>query len=350
MGVMADATKICVILPPPMTALTDIDRLRTTPGLDVHHIAYRDPPHVRSARQQRRLTPEIAADCGQLSAEDAAALAQAEAVIALDLPLDLGARAPRLTWVQAVGAGIEQLDPPGLANLGITLTNASGVAAAPIAEYVMAQLLAIWKNVRTFDAQQRDRIWEKQPSTLVAGKTLGVVGFGAIGRATAVRARAFDIQVLATSRSATPGAKDSDADELIPLDRLDDLLGRSDAVLASMPATPRTIRYFDAAKFAMFKPGSIFCNISRGTIVDEQALLAALDLGRPGHAVLDVTFTEPTPPDDPLWAHSAVHLTPHSSTSREGYGTRLVDLFLDNLDRRRTGRPLRNVVDPSLGY
>jgi phosphoglycerate dehydrogenase-like enzyme len=343
-------TTVGVILPPTMLELVNIEALSHASDVDVVHIGYVDPPQVRDARRRGELTPELAAQCPALTPEDAAALARAEVLIARDLPLELGTRAPTLRWVQAVGAGIEQLDPPGLAALGVTLTNASGVAAAPIAEFVMAQLLATWKNLRLFDRQQHDQVWRRQETALVAGKTLGIVGLGAIGRATAKRARAFDMRVLASARRTAPGMSDPDADELFALEYLDDMLGQCDAVLASMPATPNTTKFFDAARFAAFKPDSIFCNISRGAIVDEPALLAALELGRPATAVLDVTAAEPNPPDSPLWHHPQVHLSPHASTSMDGYGERVVELFLANLARWRAGETLRNIVDPRLGY
>ena len=236
-----------------------------------------------------------------------------------------------------------QLDPAGLAALDITLTNASGIAAAPIAEFVLGQVLAIWKNLRLFDQQQAGKIWKRQETTLVAGKTFGIVGLGAIGRATAKRARAFDMRVIATSRRALRGEMDPDADELYPPGEVSALLGQSDVVLASLPATPETDRFFDAERFAAFKQGSIFANIARGAIVDEAALIEALAAGRPAKAILDVTAVEPNPPESPLWAHPDVHLSPHSSTSMEGYGDRLIDLFLDNYARLERGEAFKNV-------
>jgi len=343
-------TRLGLIVPPSRRDLFGGERLAGVPELEVTAIPYEDPPQVRQARRDRRLTPALAALCPVLSAAEEAALARVEVAIARDLPLELERRAPALRWVQAVGAGIEQLDPPGLACLGITLTNASGVAAAPIAEFVLARLLAEWKNLRELDALQRSRTWTRQPTALVAGKVLGIVGLGAIGRATALRARAFGMRVLATARRVRSGDSDPAVDGLFPLTRAGEMLEQCDAVLASMPSTPSTAGYFDGARFAEFKRGSIFCNVSRGAIVDEAALLHALDAERPAVAILDVTAVEPNPPESRLWDHPAVRLSPHSSTSMEGYGERLAELFLENLARWRAGEPLRNVVDPELGY
>ena len=340
----------CVILPPGRQELIAVERLRDVARLDVHVITYGDPPEVRQARKLGKLTPELARRCPELEPQEARSLTLAEIAIARDLPLSLEQRAPALRWVQAVGAGIEQLDPAGLAALNITLTNASGVAAVPIAEYVMAHLLALWKNVRVFDTQQKAHSWKLQPTVLAAGRVLGIVGLGAIGRATAKRARAFGMQVFAVSRRAESGADDADVDRHFAAHDVDAMLAQCDAVLASLPATHDTIAYFDAVRFGQFKPGAIFCNVARGSVVDEPALIAALDRGQIAHAVLDVTAVAPNPPDSPLWEHSQVVLTPHASTSMEGYGDRLMDLFIDNIARYQAGDPLRNIVDPRFGY
>ena len=342
--------KACVILPPGRQELILPERLAAVSGIDVHVITYGDPPEVRQARKRGVLTPALAKRCPTLEPHEEASLREAEIAIALDLPLQIHERAPKLQWVQACGAGIEQLDPAGLAANGVILTNASGVAAVPIAEYVMAQLLSVWKNLRTYDVQQKTHTWQRQPTFLASGRVLGVVGLGAIGRATARRARAFGMRVLALSRRSHSGAEDPDADRLYSQHEVDAMLGQCDAVLASLPATPETVNYFDAARFAQFKPGSLFCNVARGSVVDEPALLAALERGQPAHAVLDVTAVEPNPPESPLWDHPQVVLTPHASTSMEGYGDRLMDLFIDNIGRYQRGESLRNVVDPQYGY
>lgn len=349
-----ERTTVALIVPPGMLADDDIATLSSHSNLDVHVVTYEDPPAVRQARREGTLTPEIAAQCPALTATEEAVLARCEVAIARDLPLNLSQRAPRLRWVQAVGAGIEQLDPGGLADIGIVLTNASGVAAQPISEFVMAQLLSLWKDLREFDKQQQGKVWQRRHTHLVAGKTLGVVGLGAIGRATAVRARAFDMRVIATSRTGTADRVDPDVDAFVALDQLETLLEQSDAVIASLPSTPATYQLFNAERFRAFRPGAIFCNVSRGAIVDEAALVDALDQGQPGYAVLDVTAVEPNPPTSNLWHHPRVLLSPHASTSMEGYGARLVALFLKNVARwhESGGDPqsLMNVVDPALGY
>jgi phosphoglycerate dehydrogenase-like enzyme len=182
------------------------------------------------------------------------------------------------------------------------------------------------------------------------GRTMAVVSLGAIGRATARRARAFGMEVLATRRSAAPGETDPDADELWPLGELDAVLARADVVVVAAPATPETADLFDAGRFAAMRPGATFVNVSRGSLVDEAALLDALTSGHLGAAVIDVVKDEPAPPDHPFWDAPRMYLSPHCSASFDRYTDRLFALFEDNLRRLAEGRPLRNAVDPALGY
>ena len=164
------------------------------------------------------------------------------------------------------------------------------------------------------------------------------------------RAKAFETTVLGNRRSARPGDTDPDVDELYGLDELDEMLARCDAVVLSAPHTPETIDLFDAERLARLKPGAVVVNVGRGSIIDEAALVAALESGHVGAAVLDVTREEPLPADSPLWDAPNMYLSPHCSTAREGYNEALMELFCDNLERFLADEPLRNVVDPDRGY
>jgi len=318
--------------------------------LEVRRVRYSEPSELRRARGTGAVAPKVAALAPPLSAEDRAALRDAVALLALDLPDRIAELAPELRLVQAYGAGVEWLLVHDLERHGIQLTNARGIAAPSIAEFVMARLLQVWKDLPRIDAQQRDHLWRPRWATEVAGRTLGVVSLGAIGRATASRAKAFGMRVVATRRSAGPGAQDPDADELWPTDLLDEVLGRCDAVLVSAPATQETADLFDAARFAAMKPGAVFVNVSRGSLVDEPALVDALESGHLGAAVIDVTKEEPTPPDHPFWDAPNLLLSPHCSTSFDHYSERLLDLFAENVGRLGDGQPLVNVVDRDRGY
>jgi phosphoglycerate dehydrogenase-like enzyme len=285
----------------------------------------------------------------ELSDEQRAVWARAEATLALDLPPAIGELAPGLRWVQAIGAGIDHLDGAGLP-VACVVTNAAGVAAAPIAEFAIGRLLAVWKRFDEIDDQQRAREWKPKFGTLVEGLTLGVIGLGAIGTAVAVRARAFGMTTIGTRRSYQPGDDHSAVDELRGTGDLHDVLARCDAVVVSAPGTAETENLFDKEAFAAMKPGALFCNVGRGSLVDEQALIEALESGHLGAAILDVTRQEPLPADDALWSAPNVWISPHCSASQERYTDKLLELFADNLGRYTRGEELRNVVDRAAGY
>ena len=320
------------------------------PGVQFHNIGYFEPHGLRDAKAKGRITDDLLATAPALSESERSAIAGADVLMALDLPLGIRDWAPRLRWVQAIGAGIGHLEPAKLKALGIALTNAAGVASTPIAEFAIGRLLEVWKDVRVLERQQRDRRWQMHQGLLVKGKTIGIVGLGAIGRDVARRARAFEMTVLANRRSAQPGHTDPDADELFGPDGLDDMLARSDAVVLCAPHTPETIDLFDAERLGRLKPGAVLVNVGRGSMIDEAALVAALESGQMGAAVLDVTREEPLPADSPLWDAPNMYLSPHCSTAREGYNEALLELFCDNLGRFLADEPLRNVVDPDRGY
>jgi phosphoglycerate dehydrogenase-like enzyme len=285
----------------------------------------------------------------QLTDDERAVWARAEATLALDLPPGIGDLAPALRWVQAIGAGIDHLDDAGLPD-DCVVTNAAGVAAAPIAEFAFGRLLAVWKHFGEIDEAQRAREWKPKFGALVEGLTIGIIGLGAIGTAVAVRARAFGMTTIGTRRSYKEGQDHPAVDELRGAADLHDVLARCDAVVVSAPGTAETENLFDAAAFAAMKPGALFCNVGRGSLVDEPALIGALESGHLGAAILDVTREEPLPAEDPLWRAPNIWISPHCSTSQERYADKLLDLFADNLGRFTRGEELHNVVDRAAGY
>lgn len=330
---------------------SELDDLhRRFPGVQFHNIAYFEPHGLRDAKAKGRVTDELLATAPPLTEAERDTIAAADVLMALDLPPGIREWAPRLRWVQAIGAGIGQLEPAKLKAKGIALTNAAGVASTPIAEFAIGRLLEVWKDVRVLERQQRGHIWQMHQGLLAKGKTMGIVGLGAIGRDVARRAKAFEMTVLANRRSAQPGDTDPDADELFGPDGLDEMLSRSDAVVLCAPHTPETIDLLDAERLGRLKPGAVLVNVGRGSMIDEAALVAALESGHLGAAVLDVTREEPLPADSPLWDAPNMYLSPHCSTAREGYNEALMELFCDNLERFLAEEPLRNVVDPDRGY
>jgi len=320
-----------------------VDELRAvSPELELRVTPYVEEHGVRAARSRASLD-ELRARAPALTEAQRDAFGRAEVLLALDLPVGLSELAPALRWVQAIGAGTDhfrgaELEP------GVVVTNAAGVAAAPIAEFVLGQLLAFWKRFDELADQQRRHVWEPAYGRLVSGLALGLVGLGAIGTAVAERARALGMRVLAVRRRPDAGDRSYVVDEVVGPERLHDVLSRVDAVVVCAPATPDTHDLFDAHAFAAMRPGAVFCNVARGSLVDEAALLDALRSGHLGAAVLDVTREEPLPADSPLWDAPNLRLSPHSSASLDQYVESVFELFADNLGRYLRHEPLRNVV------
>jgi phosphoglycerate dehydrogenase-like enzyme len=339
----AQGSMIVQVAFPPDPTSHLVDGLRAvSPDLEVVVAPYVEDHGVRAARSQSSLE-ELRARAPALTDEQRDAFARAEVLLALDLPVGLGTFAPALRWVQAIGAGTDHFRGAEL-RPDVVVTNAAGVAAVPIAEFVVGQLLAVWKRFDELADQQRRHVWEPAYGRHVSGLTLGLVGLGAIGTAVAERARALGMRVVAVRRR--PGVVDRPppVDEVVGPERLHDVLARVDAVVVCAPATPETRDLFDAAAFAAMRPGAVFCNVARGSLVDEAALLDALRSGHLGAAVLDVTRQEPLPVDNPLWDAPNLRLSPHSAASLDHYVESVFDLFANNLGRYLRGQPLRNVV------
>lgn len=281
-------------------------------------------------------------------------LARAEVLFDFDYTdiSGLATKATNARWLQASSAGIGQLvERRGLARTGITFTTASGVHARPLAEFVMMVMLEHVKRAALAREQQRERLWQRFSTGELSGKTLGIVGFGRIGKEVARLARAFDMRIIASKRT-TAGHEPADlgVDALFDGSGLHQLLAESDYVCLITPHTPETEGLMDEAAFAAVKPGAVLINIARGVVVDEPALLNALDSGRLAHAALDVAAVEPLPADSPLWDHPEITIYPHSASTGEYENERLVELFCDNLRRYLAGEPLRNELDTARLY
>jgi phosphoglycerate dehydrogenase-like enzyme len=293
---------------------------------------------------------QLRTDAPALTNEQREAFGQLDVALAIDLPFDVASLAPRLRWVQAVGAGTGQLQSAGLAEAGICLTTAAGANAVAIAEFALARVLQHWKRFRELEDAQRRHDWDPVYGRQLAGGTLGLIGLGAINGAVAARAQAFDLRVVATRRSATPGATAPDVDVLYPPAELAEMLGQCDAVIAAVPETPETTGLMDRDAFEAMKLGAFFCNVGRGSLVDEPALIDALRDGHLRGAALDVASFEPLPADDPLWDAPNLYLSPHSASSPAALFANLHQLFRGNLSRFLAGDALENEVDMHRGY
>ena len=254
-----------------------------------------------------------------------------------------GAGGPK--WVSNGGAGTDHFghwDPDRT-----TVTNAAGVAAEMMAEYVLGGFLHFTLDVPGLQADKADRVWAARRVRPLKGATLVIVGLGHTGRALALRAKALGMRVLGTR--ARPRPMDN-VDAVHGSDKLPELLAQADFVAVCAPLTPATRGLLGRTAFAAMKPGTILADVSRGGVIEQSALLAALDDGTLAGAALDVFETEPLPPDNPLWQAPNVLISPHCSSVYDGWEAASFDLFLANLDRWMNGAPLENVVDPSRGY
>jgi len=223
---------------------------------------------------------------------------------------------------------------------GVRLTNSHGQAIS-IAEYVLAEVLGYLQHLQKRREEQAAHRWTRLPFREVMGSRWLVVGFGAIGQAVAERAGGFGAKITGVRRNQ---AAHPLAERIAPLSQAATLAAEADVVVLSPPLTAETRGLADAAFFAAMKPGSIFVNVGRGGLVDEPALLAALDKGVPEHAILDVFATEPLPADSPFWDHPKVSLTPHASAFGSGNAARNDEAFVENVRRYLAGEPLISEV------
>lgn len=308
------------------------------PGFDIVPVPFRDDEQARSARGRGDLMVARAKGRAPM-ADQRDALAKAEVALLFDLPLDLGLFAPNLRWIQGIGAGLDHWRGARLPQ-HVVLTNGSGVAAGPIAEFVLARILQITKRLPELDVAQRERGWRPVYGRRVSNLTLGIVGYGSIGQRVGALGHALGMRVLAVRRQPRedPHATVWAASELHRL------LCESDVIVVAAPATEDTQQLFDAAAFAAMRPGTIFINVARGSLVDEHALVEALRSGHLGYAAVDVTAHEPLEADAPLRDAPNLLLSAHCSATNDGYVDALYALFCENLRRYASGSELVNVV------
>ncbi len=253
---------------------------------------------------------------------------------------------PNVRWIQATSAGIGQLlIRTGLIAGSITFTTARGIHAKPLADFVAMAILWFAKDGFRMIREQAVRHWTRYCGRDVSGATVGIVGLGSIGREVAKVCRAMGMRVVAMSRTLGDGARDSDADKIIPVSNLTALLGAADYVVLAVPHTPQTEGLLGRAELASMRPGAVLINVARGAVVDETALIAALRNGHLGGAALDVLSKEPPADDNPLWSMPNVLISPHSASTVISENARLTDLFCENLLRYMRGEALLNVFD-----
>ena len=261
--------------------------------------------------------------------------------------------ANKLKWIHSTAAGVSQLMYPELRESGIVLTNARGIHSAPMAEHILGMILSLSRRFPdAFRFQQaahwaQQEIWDERPFEL-KGKSLLIVGFGSIGRALARLMQPIGMRIWGVTRSGQ--GDDQLAERILPAAELHSALPQADFVLLAAPETPDTQRMIGEKELASMKRSAYLLNVARGTLVDQNALIAALRARTIAGAALDVTEEEPLPPESPLWKLDNVFITPHVSAATDLLWQRQGELLLENLERWFDGRDLLNRVDLRRGY
>lgn len=261
---------------------------------------------------------------------------------------DLPTVAPRLRWLQATSAGIGQaVKRFGLDRTDITFTTASGVHARPLADFCLMAMLMFAKDYVRMERDKKARRWERYCGEELTGKTLALIGLGRIGQEVARLGKRMDMRVIGMRRS---DARVDGIDELLGREALVTMLGEADFLVLAAPHTPETEGIIGAAELAAMKPTAVLINIGRGALVDEDALIRALQQNRLAGAALDVFADEPPAENSPLWDMPNVIVSPHSASTVTQENARITDIFCDNLRRYLNGEPLRNVLDKKRLY
>ena len=275
----------------------------------------------------------------------AARFVDAEVVLAWKMPPGVLRVFPALRWVQVTGAGIDHFlgreDLPD----DVALTRSLGRFGMQVAEYVVGYLLHGLLDIAGYREHQTRHAWERGERPLLADSTVGIMGLGSLGLPTARTLAALGTRVVAATRSGNP---EEGVDQVFGFDSWREMLPLCDALVLAIPLTAETEGLIDAAALAALPPGAVLINVARGALIDDAALLDALDRGHLSAAVLDVFAQEPLPADHPLWKSSRAWITPHIAAPSELDA--MIDEFVANYERFVEGRPLINVVDRRRGY
>jgi D-2-hydroxyacid dehydrogenase (NADP+) len=261
----------------------------------------------------------------------------------------------KLKWIHSTAAGVAQLMYPELRDSGILVTNPSGIFSVPMGEHTMGLLLALARNFPDSIRQQdrarwsQQELWDKpQHLTELNGQVLLIVGYGSIGREVAKRAKSFDMRVWGVTRSGEgDGAY---VEKIVAAGKLEEVLPEADYVLMAAPETAETQHLIGAGQIGRMKSGARLINVARGSLLDETALIRALESGALSGAALDVAATEPLPAESPLWKAPNLMITPHTSAVSDRLWIRQTALLMELLERWFDGREMFNRVDLARGY
>jgi len=297
----------------------------------ISHEALYNHDSAELADEIRTRRPDIELDIAPNYTETVDRVGNADVMITLDMDERIMEQARSLRWIQSTASGVDIYDLDPLRGHNVALTNAAGVSANPIAEQVLGSIITFERRLHEAFDQRERREFRRLEGRELHGKTIGIIGVGAIGSRVAELAQAFDMEVLGTK--ATPEDGHEHVDELRGPDATQWLAGCAEYLLVSCPLTDETRNLVGDKEFASMSADIVLVNVARGPIVDQEALRYALQKGRIRGAILDVFEEEPLPPESPLWSYSNVIVTPHMAGSTPRYFERVADLFVTNWDR-----------------
>jgi D-2-hydroxyacid dehydrogenase (NADP+) len=285
-------------------------------------------------------------------------LAGADIFVGFSLRPAQFAAARKLKWIHSTAAGVGQLMFPELRASGIEVTNAAGVHRVPMAEHILGTLVALARRFPDCVRHQQQSHWSQddlwdgvspaQRPRELQGQVVLFIGFGNVGREAAKILRPLGMHIWAVTRSGR--ADDQLTERAFLISRLDEALSQADFVVLAAPETPETLKMIGEREFSAMKSSAYFINVARGSLIDEPALIRALQKHAIAGAALDVTLEEPLPPENPLWQLENVFITPHVSAISEHLWERQTELLTENLERWFSGRELLNRVDLERGY
>ena len=301
-----------------------------------------------------KMPPNIHVTAGDKPEDFAAAVADAEVILSWAAKRgvleSLLHSSPKLKWIHSRSAGLDSLLFPELVNSPVPLTNGRGVFSQSLGEFVLLGAMYFAKDIPRMLRNQKAGRWEQFNLHEISGQTMGIIGYGDIGRACAWRAKAMGMRVLAVRRDPAKSAGDTNVEHVYAFDEMLEMIPQCDYVVAAAPLTPDTKSLVGKEVFAAMKPSAIIMNVGRGPVIDEPAMIEALELKKIRGAALDVFTTEPLPPGHPFYGMENVLLSPHCADNTQDWLDQAMLFFYKNLDHYTRGEPLENLVNKHAGY
>jgi len=259
-------------------------------------------------------------------------------------------QASQIKWVQSLSVGLDALLTEEVRRSDIIITNTKGCTSIPIAEHTIAMMAGLARGIPFMIRNQLNNSWASTPITDLAGATVGIIGYGEIGKQITKRAKALDMRVIGCKKRPSFLSKEDQADKIVGLDQLDDVIAEADFLILALPSTPDTYHLINQEKLLKMKQTSFLINIGRGNTIVEKELIYLLKEQKIAGAALDVFEVEPLPKEHPIWELDNVIISPHNAFFSPNTLDRYMEVFLENIQRFKEGKDLINVVDKQLGY